>query len=126
MLVLLLVLDQGRRHRLADACRELSPTVECVESDDGIEAVFSVALHRLDLVVLDDALLQRYGTGWLANWRRMIPRGGLLVLDHKPQGDIEALRRAIASAEGRRRAAAEACPGVQQGRSSTDSFGDPT
>ncbi len=102
MLILLLVLDKGRRRRLVDACRDVSPKVECVESDDDIEAVFSVALHRLDLVVLDGGLLQRYGSSWLANWRRMIPQGCLLVLDRSPDGDVAALREAIMSASRRR------------------------
>jgi len=98
MRVLLLVLEEGRRRRLANACRAASPDVECVESDDDAGAVFSAALDRLDLVVLDSALLQRYGTAWLANWRRLTPRGSLLVLAPGPEGDIEGLGRAILAA----------------------------
>jgi len=125
MLVLLLVLDKGLRRRLAEACRDASPGVECIESDDDIEAVFSVALHRLDLVVLDGALLQRYGARWLANWRRMIPRGGLLVLQGSPEGDILALREAIAAASDRRGGSAQSDSNRQE-RSTTDCRKDPT
>jgi len=102
MLVLILVLDAARRRRLADACRAMSPEVKYIESDDDAEAVFSVPLHQLDLVVLDGELLQRYGAGWLASWRRMAPKGGLLVLEHGPERDIEALRRAVVAASNRR------------------------
>lgn len=98
MLVLLLVLDAERRRRLAQACRAASPHVECVESDDHVGAIFSAALDRLDLVVLDSALLQGYGTASLANWRRLMPRGSLLVLGPAPEGDVEALRKAVLTA----------------------------
>lgn len=98
MLVLLLVLDAKRRRLLAQVCRAASPQVECVESDDDIGAIFSVALDRLDLVVLDSALLQRYGNASLAIWRRLMPRGSLLVLGPGSEGDAEALRKAILGA----------------------------
>jgi hypothetical protein len=102
MRVLLLVLEKGRRRRLADTCRAASPEVECVESDDDIGAVFSTALDRLDLVVLDSTLLQRFGSAWLANWRRLTPRGNLLVLGPSPEGDAEALHKAILTASRQR------------------------
>jgi len=98
LLVLLLVLEEGRRRRLADACRAASPEVECVESDDDIGAIFSAALDRLDLVVLDGTLAQRNGSASIAHWRRLTPRGCLLVLGPDPEGDLEALRKAILAA----------------------------
>jgi hypothetical protein len=98
LLVLLLVLEEGRRRRLADACRAASPEVEFVESDDDIGAIFSAALDRLDLVVLDGTLAQRYGSASIAHWRRLTPRGSLIVLGPDPEGDLDALRKAILAA----------------------------
>jgi hypothetical protein len=93
--VLLLVLETGRRRRLAELCRAASPTVHCVETDDDNGAVFGAALDRLDLIVLDEALLERNGAAWLTNWRRLAPKGDLLVLDADPEIEAGNLRKAL-------------------------------
>lgn len=95
MLVLVLVVDARRRRRVADACRAVSPAVECIESGDEAAAVFGVAPDRFDLVVVDSALHQRHGSAWLINWRRMAFKGDVLMLQSDPAKDQERVRRAV-------------------------------
>ncbi len=95
MLVLLLVTDPARRKRLAAACRDALPAVTCIESDDAIGALFTSGLDRIGLVVLDASSLQRHGSAWLTNWRRMLPHGEVLVLDDGAETDLDRLHRAL-------------------------------
>lgn len=98
MRVLLLVFDAQRRHRLAEACRAILPTVHCIECGDPVAAMFAAAPDRLDLVVLDAAVLKQDGVAGVVNWRRFGPRGGVLLLDAEPERDIARLQSALLQA----------------------------
>ena len=96
MHVLLVSIDQMFRDALARECRGIAKGVRCVESDDGIGAMFAPALDRMDLVVLDAALVEHHGPAWLTNWRRMTPRGAVLVLDPASEHRFAQIRQAVA------------------------------
>lgn len=95
--ILLLVADDGRRDRLRQACETRGAVVRCVESLDLSQIVFIAAPDRLNLLVLDPAMLLQHGLAWLANWRRMAPRGQLVLLPDEPDQDLRRLERALQS-----------------------------
>lgn len=105
MQVLLVSLDRLFRKALARECRGIAEAVRCIESDDGMGAMFAPALDRMDLVLLDAALVQHHGPAWLTNWRRMTPRGDVLVLDATSDQAYVQVREAVARILGRRAAA---------------------
>jgi hypothetical protein len=95
MVVLLLMFDEPRRRRLADDCRAVSSDVQCIESGDDVGAVLALAPERIDLVVLDAALLRRPGAAHLVNWWRSVPWGELVILDEEEDTDFEVSRPAV-------------------------------
>jgi DNA-binding response OmpR family regulator len=96
MQVLLVSLDKLFRKALARECRGVGQPVRCVESDDGMGAMFSTALDRMDLILLDAALVRHHGPAWLTNWRRMTPQGDVLVLDAASDATYLQVREAVA------------------------------
>jgi DNA-binding response OmpR family regulator len=96
MQVLLVSLDRLFRKALARECRGAGQAVRCVESDDGMGAMFAPALDRMDLVLLDAALVKHHGPAWLTNWRRMTPKGDVLVLDSASEHTYTQVQQAIA------------------------------
>ena len=93
--VLLVSLDALFRKALARECRTTTRAVRCLESDDGMGAMLAPALERMDLVLLDTALVHRHGAAWLTNWRRMVPRGSVLVLDPHNERTFAQVREAV-------------------------------
>jgi DNA-binding NtrC family response regulator len=93
--VLLVSQDRGFRKALARECHGAVPSARCVESDDGIAAMLAPALDRMDLVVLDTALVQHHGAAWLTNWRRMAPNAAVLVLDPAGEFTLPQVRQAL-------------------------------
>jgi DNA-binding response OmpR family regulator len=79
--VLLVVRDGCLRREWAAACQALSPAVHCDEAADAADAVFAAVPGQLDLVVLDVGATPPPGTAWVAHWRRLAPRGQLLLLN---------------------------------------------
>ena len=92
MLVLLLMFDEHRRKSLAEACREVSRDVVCVESADHIGAALAISPDRVDVVVLDPQLLQRDGAAHLVDWWSKVRRGELIVLGADPDSDLQRVR----------------------------------
>jgi DNA-binding response OmpR family regulator len=95
MQVLLVSLDGFFRKALARECHGIGKDVKCVESDDGVSAMFAPALDRMDLVVLDAKLVEHHGPAWLTNWRRMAPQGAVLVLDSTGEQAFPLMRQAL-------------------------------
>ena len=95
MQVLLVSLDRMFRNALARECRGVAQAVRCVESDDVMGAMFAPALDRMDLVLLDAALVEHHGPAWLTNWRRMTPQGDVLVLDAANDQTFPQVRQTI-------------------------------
>lgn len=101
MQVLLVSLNRLFRNALAQECRAVAEQVHCIESDDGFGAMFSPALKRMDLVLLDAGLVQYHGPAWLANWRRMAPHGAVVVFDPASEQTRMRVREAIGRILGR-------------------------
>ncbi len=103
--VFLVSLDVLFRESLARECLAADGSVRCLESGDGMGAMLAPALESMDLVLLDAVLVRRHGTAWLTNWRRMVPRGAVLVVDahnaHTQSVVREAVLEAIRAAAGR-------------------------
>jgi DNA-binding response OmpR family regulator len=95
MLVLLVSLDRLFRKALVRECQDVGQGIKCVESDDGIGAMFAPALERMDLVVLDAGLVEHHGAAWLTNWRRMAPNGAVLVLDPAGEHTLSQVRQTV-------------------------------
>ncbi len=95
IMVLLVSLDAPFRKALLRECLAVAGDATCVESDDGMGAMLAPALDSMDLVLLDGALVKRHGPAWLTNWRRMVPRGVVLVLDAQGEQNFVRARQAV-------------------------------
>lgn len=90
-LFLLVVPDAALSDRLVSICRGALPGVHCVVCEDNVGAGFAVPPDGVDLVIVDARLAQSRSTAWLANLRRQIPRGRMLLLDGNSPGQLLAL-----------------------------------
>lgn len=89
--VLLVVPDAEPGERLLAACRAAMPGVRCIVCRDEVSAAFVVPSGGVELVVVEAALARTRGAGWLANLRRQIPRGRLLLVDARSPSQLRAL-----------------------------------